>query len=273
MEFKKIMTTTMAFGAMTFASQHAMASSGFEVTLGATLGSTYSCNACHVGGVGAASTATLPMALTLKAGLNLATTDSDGDGFTNAQEVSGTALNFNDPAITPFTVATGGTALTNVYVKNDALAVEKAFTAASAGITLPATNQILGNISVDIYTTPSAVAPVTLLFKAGAAAATSKVYVVDTYTQSNTPLAATTEWTTAADGSVVINLLPAGVTTPATIVVERVIPTAAIAGLYGGYFDDDDDEDGEGCIMASASTPLMMLLSLLFIGLFIRKRD
>lgn len=296
MKLNTLMTTAIAVSLMSVGSYTASAQSGYEVTLNNALGiaatAGLSCNACHVGGVGAKTTATLPMAQTWLSGGNLntallASSDSDGDGFTNKQEVSGAALNFNVATITPFTLATGGKPLANVYVTGDANATEKATSAAVAGITVPAGSAILGNVAIDIYANPTLTAPITLLYKAGAAAATSTVYAVDTYsiaiadpyaTNVVLPLAAA-DWTLTATGAVQVNQLPAGGDIARhDIVVVRVIPVAAPPGGGGNGGDNDNDNDNEGgkpgaaCLADRQGTPLVLFLMIVSLGFFARRQ-
>ncbi len=238
----------------------AQARSEYVPTVQAQLGtSAVSCSACHSGSPSEGN-AVLPLANTFRTGAELGQSDSDHDGFTNKQEV-GSGLSFNTAAVTPFTVASSGIRLTNVYVVGDASATEQAFAAADGGLTVPANSHILGNISVDIYT-----APVTLTFKAGGAAATSTLFMVDTYAQTNTPLAAT-DWSVTTTGAVTINALPAGAPVPATIVVQRVIPIPPAPGS-GGYSVGEE----EHCMTNGASTMLLMTLALLTLGALSRRK-
>jgi hypothetical protein len=250
-----------AFGMMSVHTVYARP--GYETTLNAALGNgaAVSCNACHSGATNA-GTAILPMANTWRSGANLALSDSDGDGFTNAQEVSGGATDFNYANTTPFTKATGGKALANVYVVGDAQAVE---VAAPTSVVIPAGSQLLGNIAIDIYSDPTLTAPITLTYKAGGAASTSTVYAIDTY--SNATALATADWTLKSNGSIQINQLPAGAAASThNIAVVRVIPTAPPAGRPRG-----DGEGLEGCISAQLPTPLMIFLNLFALG-FLGKR-
>lgn len=255
-----IFRSALVLATILLASNPAQARDGYQVTLSSQLGTSgLSCSACHIGS-NSEGTANTPIALTWKAGRNVAQTDSDGDGFINSQEVSGASVNFNYASITPYTVA-GGNLANNVLVTGDNSAIEQPFTASNAGITVASGNQILGNVSVDIYTTP-----VNLLFKAGGAASTANVYVVDTYAQTNQKLLST-DWSAKANGSIDIVALPAGVNPPAKIVVERVIPVLPPAGTYA-Y-----GEDEEGCLTENNQLPLMLMMALLMISTVIRKDD
>lgn len=289
MKLNQFTTAAIAVGLISFGGQSASAQPGYEMTLNVALGTTgLSCNACHVGGVGAKNTATLPMALTWSAGGNfnnllLASSDSDNDGFTNKQEVSGAAVNFNVATVTPFTLATGGKPLTNVYVSGDGTALEKAATAITAGITVPAGSEILGGVAVDIYATPTTGAPITLLYKAGAAALTSTVYAVDMYSIAFDPYAvapvlplAATDWALTATGGVKVNMLPAGADARYDLVVVRVIPVVTLpGGGIGGDNENDDEGDGKpgaACLVGSTTAPLMLFLAVISLSLFIRRK-
>jgi hypothetical protein len=229
-------------------------------------GASVSCGACHQGATNR-GTAILPMANTWRTGANLALSDSDNDGFTNAQEVSGGLTDFNVASTTPFTKATGGKALANVYVVGDAQAVE---VAAPTSVVIPAGSQLLGNIAIDIYSDPTLIAPITLTYKAGGAASTSTVYAIDTYSNVATALA-TSDWTLKTNGSIQINQLPAGAAASThNIAVVRVIPTAPPAGASRG--GGEDGEGLEGCVVGQLSTPLMMFLGLFALGFLVKRK-
>ncbi len=251
------------------ASSLAYAQSSYVGPLNAGLGNgaAVSCGACHSGNPSGGN-AVLPIANTWRSGANLALSDSDGDGFNNAQEVSGGATDFNFAAVTPFTKATGGKALANVYVVGDAQAVE---VAAPNSLVIPAGSQLLGNVAIDIYADPTLAAPITLTYKAGGAASTSTVYAIDTY--SNVPVAlASTDWTLKSNGSIQINQLPAGAAASThNIAVVRVIPTPPPAGAPRG--GGEGDEGLEGCVSGSLPTPLLMMLVLLGLGLLSRRKQ
>ena len=245
----------------------AQAQPGYEGILNRALGNGASvyCGACHLGATNA-STATLPMAITWGTGANLALSDSDGDGFNNAQEVSGGATDFNFAAVTPFTKATGGKALANVYVVGDAQAVE---VAAPNSLVIPAGSQLLGNVAIDIYADPTLAAPITLTYKAGGAASTSTVYAIDTY--SNVPVAlASTDWTLKSNGSIQINQLPAGAAASThNIAVVRVIPTPPPAGAPRGGGDEEEELE---CVTGQLSAPLMMFLAMLSLAFVVWRK-
>lgn len=259
MELKKIISAALLLGAISFSATTASARSGFEVTLNTALGATgLSCSACHVGGTSAAS-ATTPIALTWKAGLSLPNTDSDGDGYTNKQEVSGALLNFNTAAISPFTLKSAAagvadTALASVAVIGAANATAPAFT---DPYTLAATGkEILGGVSVNIANAA------TLYFKAGAVDAVSLVYTVDA-TGQGTAATMGTDWTVAADGGLNILALPAGAVN-ASYVVVRTIPAAQIIPAKG-------TASVVGCMTGSTILPLM-IFAILSLGFFIRRK-
>jgi len=246
----------------------ANAQPGYEAALNRALGNGASvyCEACHLGAINA-GTAILPMANTWRSGANLALSDSDGDGFNNAQEVSGGATDFNYANITPFTKATGGKALTNVYVVGDAQAVE---VAAPTNLVITANSQLLGNIAIDIYADPTLTAPITLTYKAGGAASTSTVYAIDIYSNAPTALAPT-DWTLKSNGSIQINQLPAGAAASThNIAVVRVIPTPPPAGTPRG---GEENEGLEGCVSGSLPVSLLMMLGLLGLGLLSRRKQ
>jgi len=292
MNIKKIVIAGAALSTLLLTNT-AHAQSGFQNTLNTALGSTFGasdCIVCHVGGL-SGSTATTAIARTwLAVGANtalLASTDSDGDGFSNKQEANGITTNFNNVAVTPFTLATGGKALTNVYVTGDANATEKTITAAASGITVPVGSTILGGVAIDVYASLTTDAPITLLYKAGAAALTSTVYAVDTYsiaiadpyaTNTTLPLEAA-DWSLTAQGGVKINQPPAGFDANRhDIVVVRVTPTTTVLGGNGDSesSDDDDDDDGKNaasCAGVISTTPLWMLFALLSLGFLIRKKS
>ncbi|MDX8387981.1 MAG: hypothetical protein R8M46_05540, partial [Ghiorsea sp.] len=95
MHFSKILkltATSVVLAGSSLIAATAYASSGFEIVVNNALGSAISCSACH-SGTPSPTTPTLPLALTYRAGAtvaNIANSDSDGDGFTNKQEASGT---------------------------------------------------------------------------------------------------------------------------------------------------------------------------------------
>jgi len=263
MELKKIISAALLLGAISFSATTASARSGFEVTLNTALGATgLSCSACHVGGTSAAS-ATTPMALTWKSSSlasNLANSDSDGDGYTNKQEVSGALLNFNTATVSPFTIKSAGagvtdTALTSVVVIGTAGATAPAFT---DPYTLATTGkEILGGVSVNIANTA------TLYFKAGAVDAASLVYTVDA-TGQGTAATMGTDWTVTVDGGLNILALPAGAVN-ASYVVVRSIPAAQILPAK-------DKASVVGCMTGSTLLPLM-LFALLSLGFFVRRKS
>jgi len=289
----KKLTAVALFGLVTFSAQLANALEGYQTTfvnpaLGTTFGAGAGCISCHAGGITTQAALTTPFFRSYNSGLTgiaLGAADSDADGFTNKQEAIGNVNDFNISTITPFTKATGGTggiALANVvYVTGDSRATEKAITAATSGITVPAGSTILGGVAIDIYASPVPAAPITLLYKAGAAALTSTIYAVDTYsiaiadpyaTNTTLPLAAT-DWTLTAQGAVQINQLPAGADATYDLVVVRVTPvTTPFLGGDSASSDDDNENKTTGCIADISPTPLMMFFALFMLGFMVKRK-
>ncbi len=268
----------------------------YVAPMNTALGTTgLSCEACHAGYPtvpASRTTITLPMGITQAARLPLGSTDSDQDGFTNAQEASGTALDFNNNLVTPFTkaVATANDVkLPNVFVQGDSQATEFAITDiyTQAGITLAAGKEVLGGatattgVAVDVYTIP-----VTLLFKAGAPDAAAMVYAIDTYTQT-TPTMAT--WTLGSNGSITIT---GGISTaagPARIVVVRATPVSptlttpttlqpgTILSNFGENEGDGENEGGssgaiKGCMVNVSALPWLMFVGLLSLVFAVQRK-
>ena len=128
-------------------------------------GASFSCEACHTDG-GSLASATLPMALTAKAGLNMALEDSDGDSFSNISEfLNGTGgpvstnLDFNNPLVTPFTVALNaeGSSSTKVVVVGGGVATEAAIVDpyAQALVSVGAGNEIVSSVAVTVTALPA----------------------------------------------------------------------------------------------------------------------
>ncbi len=229
-------------------------------------GAAVSCGACH-SGTPSGGSAVLPMARTWASGASLALSDSDGDGFNNAQEVNGGSTAFNYPNITPFTLATGGKALANVYVVGDAQAVE---VPAPTSLVIPPGSQLMGNTAIDIYADPTLTAPITLTYKAGGVAATSTVYAIDTYSNAVTALVAGTDWVANPNGSLTIKQLPTGASAAThNLAVVRVIPVVPPAGAPRG---GEGEEGFEGCVSPALPMPLMLLV-LLALGFGIRRKS
>jgi hypothetical protein len=236
----------------------------YVVPLNAGLGNGASvyCGACHSGATNA-GTAVLPMALTWRTGANLALSDSDNDGFNNAQEVSGASTNFNYASISPFTLAKAaeGSSSTKVVVVGGGQVTETPITDiyTQAGITLAAGHTIAGAVSPTVTTFPA-----TIFFNQ-AVNAGDKVYVVDFTLKTNTLL--TTGVVFNANGSVTVS----GLTGPVNIVVDRatpVVPPAAGRPRGGG----EGAEGPEGCVAGQLSMPLMMFLSLFTLGFLVRRK-
>lgn len=263
MILKRLVSLAGLLAAMGLSAQSVMASPSFVNILNTNLGNgaTTSCNACHVGGVGSGSTATLPMATTYKsarAAANyalVASSDSDGDGFTNAQEVNAATVNFNDKAITPFTLL-AGQAFTGANVKAvaDAAAAETAFTDTTG---LAGTGQvILGGVKVTLNQAD------TIYFKAGGVDTTSLIYTVDA-TGAGTAVAAA-DWAVNANGSLIIKALPAGATTADYVVVDNAIDTTPAFTKKASV---------TGCLAETLTTPLLLLLSMLSLGMLLRRKQ
>ncbi|MDQ6976640.1 MAG: hypothetical protein Q9M75_00855 [Ghiorsea sp.] len=220
-------------------------------------GAAVSCSACHTDG-GSKNSATLPMATTWRTGANLALSDSDGDGFNNAQEVSGGSTNFNYNTMSPFTVAKGleSSLSTKVVVVGGGVATETPITDinAQAGITLAAGHSIAGGVSPTVNTFPA-----TIFFNK-AVNAGDKVYVVDLVAKSNIPV--TTGVVFNANGSVTIS----GLAGPVDIVVDRATPVVPAPGAPRGGEDEE-------CVSGSLSTPLLMTIGLLALGFLVRRKQ
>ncbi len=251
--------------AATFLSTHALAQSSYVGPLNAGLGNgaSVSCSACHQGAANA-GTATYPMASAWRSGANLALSDSDGDGFNNAQEVNGGSTNFNLNTVSPFTLAKAaeGSASTKVVVVGGGQVTETAITDiyTQAGITLAPSHSIAGGVSPSVNTFPA-----TIFFNQ-AVNTGDKVYVVDLAAKTNTLI--TTGVVFNANGSVTIS----GLTGPVNIVVDRVTPIVpAGGGSRGG--GEEGNEGLEGCVSGSLPTPLLMMLGLLGLGLFFRRKQ
>jgi len=264
MMLKHVNRILIVAGTLSLGAQLSYASSGFENTVNTQLGNgaSVSCNACHSGSQNA-STAILPMATTYKSARSagnfalLASSDSDGDGFTNAQEVSGSLVRFNDSAVSPFTLLTGQAFTgTNIKAVADASAAETTFTDPQ-GLATTGTS-ILGGVKVTLNQTD------TVYFKAGGVSSTATVYVVDA-TGAGTALG-TTDWTSNVDGSLKLNALPAGSNFPADLVVVSAGATAATAVSNSGT------ASVTGCMTSGGTLPLMVL-SLLGFSLLLRRKS
>ncbi len=247
----------------------AQAQPGYEGILNRALGNGASvyCGACHRGGVTNASTATLPMAITWRTGANLALSDSDGDGFNNAQEVSGASTNFNLNTVSPFTLAKAaeGSASTKVVVVGGGQVSETIITDiyTQASITLATGHSIAGGVSPLVNTT---LTPTPKIYFNRAVNAGDKVYKVD-FTTSTATLMSTVTFN--ADGSVTVSGLPSA--TNVNIVVDRATPIVPAGG--GPRGGGEGNEGLEGCISGSLPTPLLMMLGLLGLGLFFRRKQ
>jgi len=214
-----------------------------------------SCEACHIGSPSGGN-ASYPIASTYRAGLNLANSDSDGDGFTNKQEANGSSLNFNSASATPFTLQTAAAFLgTNARVITDAGAAETAFIDSYSMAT--GSQVILGGVKVTLN------AADTIYFKAGGVNATDSVYTVDASNFGT--LVASTDWSAGTDGSLHILALPAAAGSADYVVVHTA------AAVTSGTQPNGEDE--EGCLVTNASTTLLMMFALLAMGLILRRKN
>ena len=240
----------------------ANAQSTYVVPLKAGLGNSasVSCGACHTDG-GSKNSATFPMANTWRSGANLALSDSDGDGFNNAQEVSGASTNFNFASVSPFTLAKAAESSTStkVVVVRGGQVGETAITDiyAQAGITLAAGHSIAGAVSPTVNTFPA-----TIFFNK-AVNAGDKLYVVDLAAKTNTLVSTGVVFN--ANGSVTVS----GLAGPVNIVVDRATPVVPAAGAPRG----GEDEEGLECVTGQLSTPLMMFGALIGLGLLMRRKS
>ncbi len=239
----------------------AYAQSSYVGPLNAELGNgaSVSCSACHSGSA-TENNATLPMATTWRTGAHLALSDSDGDGFNNAQEVSGASTNFNYLSVSPFTLAKAaeGSTSPNVVVVGGGIVNETPITDvyAQAGISAPTVGkEIAANVSPEVQTFPA-----TIFFNRGITPG-SKVYVADFATQTSTLL--TTGVSYNANGSITVS----GVTGPANIIVERIVPVVPPPGPPRG-----GEEEGFECVTGQLSMPLLIFFALLMLGFMIKRK-
>lgn len=223
-------------------------------------GAAVSCSACHTDG-GSKNSATLPMANTWRTGANLALSDSDGDGYNNAQEVSGGNIYFNLNAVSPFSLAKAleGSSSTKVVVTGAGIVTETAITDiyAQAGITLAAGHTIAGAVSPLVSTFPA-----TIFFNKAVNAA-DKVYVVDFAAKTNTLI--TTGVVFNANGSVTVSGL--GLAGSVNIVVDRATPVVPAAGAPRG-----GEEEELECVTGQLSMPLLMFFALLMLGFMVKRK-
>lgn len=261
MKAKYFFDFAVLFSAVIFTFSLAEAKAEYLSPLQVALGtSAISCSACHAGGPSAGN-AVLPMATTWRTGAHLALSDSDGDGYNNLEEVNGAATNFNDPAVSPFTLAIGGVKLANVYVIGDNAAIEKSI-AGIPNLVITADSQVLGNLAVNVSADPTLTAPITLVYKAGGAAATSTVYAISA--SANLPFAAT-DWALNTDGSVQIKQWPAGAAAGThDIAVVRKIPVVPAPGPARGG-------EEEACVTSFSTTPILMFFMLLLLTVAVKR--
>lgn len=235
----------------------AEARSTYVAPLNAALGSSVSCEACHTGAPSGGN-ASYPIASTYRAGLDLAASDSDGDGFTNSQEANGASLNFNTSSVSPFTLAKAAESSTStkVVVTGAGIVNETVVTDAYAqlGITVASGSEVVAAVSPRVSTFPA-----TLMF-AKPLTSTSKIYQVNHTSKTNTLI--TSGLTFNKNGSVTIT----GLTGPVDLVAVRVVPTAVGAG------SQPKGEDKEGCMAPTLSVTTWMMLALLALGWMSRRK-
>jgi len=261
----KFLTSVVVAGLFVGFATSASASRGFEGTVNTILGNgaSVSCNACHTDG-GSSSSATLPMANTYRSARSagdftlLGTSDSDGDGYINKLEVNAAAVEFNSSAISPFTKAVAANADANVKALADAAAVSATF-ADPTGLAGTG-KEILGGIKVTLNQAD------TIFFKAGGVTSLDSVYTVDAAGAGS--LLAATDWSASATtGALTVNLAPAGGFPADFVVVRTALSTVAAAPTAF-----QDPASVVGCVTAGLTTPLLMFLSLLSIGLLVKRK-
>lgn len=258
MDFKKIMSVALLLGAMSFGATTASARSQYLGTLNTNLGTSFGdCIVCH----GNASNfpknkGVTPIASTR--GNITATTDSDGDGWTDKQEVSGLNMYFNQASVTPFTVAAAAEGVTvtagvNVIETGTAAQVTENTTAdvyADFGITVPAGSEVVA----DIYATVTGNGA-TLTYRVPVPQG-STIYTVAAGISSDV----TGSTTFNANGSITLGV------NAADVVAVRITPVVAGSGT-------SSSAGGGGCLTASASTPLLMVLAMLALGFIARRKS
>jgi len=263
MKFKQVMIGIICCSAFMMGST-AFAKPDYVAPLNAGLGNgaTVSCSACHSGSASGGN-ANLPMASTWRSGAHLSLSDIDGDGFNNAQEVNGGNTGFNYASQSPFITAKSAESSTsaNVVVTGAGIVTETPITDiyTQTGVaTPPSGSEIVKNV---VTTVPSF--PATITYAVGIPSG-SKVYTVNLISNTNTLL--TTGVTYNTNGSIIVS----GITGPADIVVERVIPVVPAAGAARGGGDDDDEK--LKCMTTGISPMLLMFLSLLTLAFIIRRK-
>jgi len=261
MEFKKLISAALMLGAITFGATTASAFGTYMTSANGVLGTSYTspngCIACHSAANNTGNDkGVTPLAATWKSvGLaGLAAADSDGDGFTNLQEATAslTTYDYNSATVTPFTQATGGLNLGDMYIIGDPSASQAAFAdpygLATAG------KEILGGVSVTVQATP-----VTVFAKLAGADATWMMYSLDV-NNAGTLLVQGTDWMINANGSFTV---AGGGPVPAKAVIVRNAPVVSVPAAGGS---------SGGCVTSAATTPLMMVIAMLTLGFFVRRK-
>ena len=258
MEFKKLMSAALMLGAMSFGATTASAKTPMLGALNTSLGTTFTdCIVCH--GTAANSGGNKGItAIASSQGIVSATRDSDGDGFTDIQEVSGTLMNFNIAATTPFTIAAAAegvavTAAVNVVETGKAAAVTETATTdvyADFLITVPAGSEVVG----DMYAATT-INPSPLTYRVPVVQTGTTIYSVNKAAGTSTDVTGNTTFNT--DGSITVAVAATD------IVAVRVTPLTGGGSSSGG---------GGGCLTASVSTPLMMVFAMLTLGFFVRRK-
>ncbi|MDQ7003938.1 MAG: thrombospondin type 3 repeat-containing protein [Ghiorsea sp.] len=253
---KKIIMLSAVLSVGTVA--HAQSSYVAPLNAGLGNGAAVSCSACH-SGTATENNATLPMAGTWRSGAHLALSDTDGDGFNNAQEVDGGSTNFNLNTVSPFSLAKAVESSTspNVVVATGGIVTETPITDvyAQAGITLAAGHSIAGGVSPLVNNFPA-----TITFNK-AVNTGDTVYVVDLVNKTSTPVPVQ-DVVFNANGSVTVS----GLTGPANLVVDRATPVVPAAGAARG------ESEGFECVTGQLSTPLLMFFAMLMLGFMVKRK-
>jgi len=290
--FKKIIKCSALISLVALGATSALANNGAMASFNSVYpANNYSCNACHtaapalnnygmaykaIGGNSGGGTSVISAA-NVNAINSIAVQDVDNDGYLNSQEAT-VNTGMSDATASPYTikavVVNTDTQTTNAKVMGDAFATEAAFADPYAFIANG--NEAMGNVALTITTVPA-----DIYFLAGGAPLTATVHLLDVYSNTDPYSIAPVDWSINADGSIRIVNLPNGVAS-ARYVVERTIPVnTAISNVINTYFPSgDNDSEGDegngngaaGCMMGSPATPLMMVMSMLILGFFARRK-